>query len=200
MKTVLSYLNHCLRAEPWLAISVFLIALLSSTVATLVPIELGNIIDKIRVDDPSTLESLKVLCFLILIYCVSSPISSFFANKFTQKCVFDSSIEWTTTLLRKEFEFFDSRKTGESVKIFDRAIISHEQLLNLFSVRLLPLALSFILAGSWVSIIGGLEIFCIIFLFPWFMELLQSSLYSSADLPLRRLIMLKMRLQVDSMK
>lgn len=147
-------------------------ALLLSTITTVIllkalllapPLLLGRIVDSLSSDTavaPDTL--LTLTAALILAGCIQaviSPLQTFFLSKLVQHIVMTASIDWLSTLMRKEFSQFSSWRIGHFIKSVERGITAHEQLLTFFVTVGFSMGLEFLIVGGAFLYMGGGDVF-----------------------------------------
>ncbi|UZE21451.1 ATP-binding cassette domain-containing protein [Pseudomonas sp. B21-056] len=147
-------------------------ALLVSTIATIIalklivlapPLLLGIIIDSLHDAPyvaPTTLFALTSgLIVAGCIHAIISPLQIHFLSRLVQHIVMTASIDWITSLMRKEFALFHTWRIGHFIKSVERGITAHERLLTFLATVGLPVCLEFIIVGGAFFYLGGSEIF-----------------------------------------
>ncbi|MHC8353995.1 ATP-binding cassette domain-containing protein [Pseudomonas sp. LB3P81] len=147
-------------------------ALLLSTITTIIllkalllapPLLLGKIVDSLSSDIPVALDALLTLTAALMIAgCVQaiiSPLQTFFLSKLVQHIVMTASIDWLSTLMRKEFSQFSSWRIGHFIKSVERGITAHEQLLTFFVTVGFSMCLEFLIVGGAFLYMGGGDVF-----------------------------------------
>ncbi|MFL6608318.1 MAG: ATP-binding cassette domain-containing protein [Pseudomonas sp.] len=127
------------------------------------PLLLGTIIDTLQDNEnpvSSTLLSLTTgLIVAGCIHAIITPLQLHALSKLVQSIIMNTSIEWITELMGKEFSLFNSWRIGHFIKSVERGITAHEQLLSFIATIALPVLLEFIIVGGAFIYIGGGEIF-----------------------------------------
>ncbi|WP_414862166.1 ATP-binding cassette domain-containing protein [Pseudomonas sp. IT-P176] len=147
-------------------------ALLISTTVTIIalkilaltpPLLLGNIVDTLGNEEPSTLNTLLFLTTAFtLAGCIQAlinPLQTFLLSRLVQHVVKDASIHWIAQLMRKEFLQFSAWRIGHFIKSVERGITAHEQLLTFFVTIGFPLCLEFLIVAGAFIYMGGAGIF-----------------------------------------
>ncbi|MFK7701523.1 ABC transporter ATP-binding protein [Pseudomonas caspiana] len=160
---MISFLKDTFLARRGLFLSATAITIFLKGVAVIPALLLGGIIDGLAspgsLDASGVLWLFAVLCMAIVFQSIFSPFQTYQLVSLVQITLREKSIEWTQTILGKEFEAFSSFRLGGLIKSVERGITAHEKLLTFFITSGFPLVIELALVGAVFAYAGGLTVF-----------------------------------------
>jgi ATP-binding cassette subfamily B protein len=132
--------------------------------STIVPaLILGSIIDNLTtkegIDASGVFLLLALLCTATILQSIINPIQTYQLVSLVQATLKEKSIQWTQSILGKEFEQFSSLRLGGLIKSVERGITAHEKFLTFSITSGLPLIIESGLIAVIFVYVGGTEIF-----------------------------------------
>ena len=124
---------------------------------------LGKIIDNLSLPNNMDMPTLTILLAslggAILLQSIFNPLQTYQLVSLVQTTLKDMSIEWTDTILGKDFEQFSSLRVGGLIKSVERGITAHEKFLTFFITSGFPLIIELILIALVFTAVGGTGIY-----------------------------------------
>jgi ATP-binding cassette subfamily B protein/ATP-binding cassette subfamily B protein RtxE len=157
---MLDFLIDTLRANRVLLISATGMTVLLKLSSVLPALLLGQIIDSVTALEGSQAFNVYMLlvslCAATIFQSIAYPLQTYQLVRLVQTTLKTKSIEWTGTMLRKEFEQFSALRLGGLIKSLERGITAHEKFLNFVITSGFPLMIEALLIACVFSYIGGI--------------------------------------------
>lgn len=124
---------------------------------------LGRIIDGLSTEqelDVSYMSWLLMgLCGAIVLQAIFNPLQTYQLVSLVQVTLESKSVEWTKTIVGKEFEQFSDLRLGGLIKALERGITAHEKLLTFVIASGFPLVIEMGMIALIFTYVGGFGIF-----------------------------------------
>lgn len=163
---MISFIKETIRSRRGLFLSSTLMTVLLKISVIAPALLLGRIIDGLSAEeglDFSYMTWLLVgLCGAIALQAIFNPLQTYQLVRLVQVTLEKKSVEWTNTILGKEFEQFSDLRLGGLIKALERGITAHEKLLTFVIASGFPLVIEMVLIAMIFAYVGGVSIFLVL--------------------------------------
>lgn len=160
---MIQFLKDILRTRKRLFLSATAMTIFLKATTLAPALLLGKIIDHLSLARDMTAPTIQLflalLCGVVLLQSVLNPLQIYQLASLVQTTLKDMSVQWTETILGKDFEQFSSLRIGGLIKSVERGITAREKCLTFFITSGFPLVIELILIAAVFASVGGANIF-----------------------------------------
>ena len=163
---MINFIKETIRSRRYLFLGSTLMTVLLKVSVIAPALLLGRIIDGLSAEeglDVSYMSWLLIgLCGVIVLQAIFNPLQTYQLVSLVQMKLENKSVEWTKTIVGKEFEQFSDLRLGGLIKALERGITAHEKLLTFVIASGFPLVIEMGLIALIFTYVGGFGIFFVL--------------------------------------
>ena len=163
---MINFIKETIRSRRYLFLGSTLMTVLLKVSVIAPALLLGRIIDGLSAEeglDVSYMSWLLIgLCGAVVLQAIFNPLQTYQLVSLVQMTLENKSVEWTKTIVGKEFEQFSDLRLGGLIKALERGITAHEKLLTFVIASGFPLVIEMGLIALIFTYVGGFGIFFVL--------------------------------------